>query len=142
MAKKDAKITAQKLFIENKALTREKIAETVGVDIKTLRKWVAEGNWEHDRARHTVTRKQLLANTHAQLAALDEQIAENGNVPTKPQSDAKNMLLRALQTFGDGGKVEVYNVFGNFLEWLSRNQPKHVELWGKLSIEYGNSLKD
>jgi DNA-binding XRE family transcriptional regulator len=126
--------------------TQKSIAATIGVTEKTLGKWI-EGNehepsWKELRDLQSITKKQLLADSYAQLAAVNLAIKANGNVPTKEQYDAKSILGKEIDRLSDSPLAVYTDVFSDFVDWLLRNEPKHVQDFARLSmlfIEQKNS---
>jgi predicted transcriptional regulator len=146
MRKNDVvKKLAKELFVLGNQ-TQKSISETVGVTEKTLSKWI-EGNenepsWKELKDLQSITKKQLLADSYAQLAAVNLAIKANGNVPTKEQYDAKSILGKEIDRLSDSPLAVYTDVFSDFIDWLLRNEPKHVQEFARLSmlfIEQKNS---
>lgn len=138
--KQSSKRLAQEMYL-NGDYTQKELAEATGVTEKTIRSWIAEGDWENMKAMTTVTRKQLLMDAYAQLNAVNEQIKANGNVPTKAQYDAKSVLRKEIETLSGGSMAEKIQVLEEFIQWLFQNDTKSVKLFGELSMKFLNDMQ-
>jgi transposase len=116
--------------------TQKAIASIVGVTEKTIGKWIDNGGWKDLKNLTTVTRKQLLKDSYAQLAAVNERIRNNGNVPTKEQYDAKSIIGKEIDRLSDAPLAVYTDVFSDFIDFMLRNYPKDAQLFAKYSMEF------
>jgi predicted transcriptional regulator len=114
--------------------TQKSIADTIGVTEKTLGKWIKENSWDALKDLQSITKKQLLTDSYAQLAAVNLAIKANGNVPTKEQYDAKSILGKEIDRLSDSPLAVYTDVFSEFIDYLLRNEPKHVQIFAQLSM--------
>ncbi len=126
---------AQELYVLGNQ-TQKSIAAAVVVTEKTLGKWIDEGEWEGLKNLQSVTKKQLLADSYAQLAAVNLRIKDNGNVPTKELYDAKSILGKEIDRLSDSPLAVYTDVFSEFIDFLLRNEPKHTTLFAQLSMQF------
>jgi predicted transcriptional regulator len=126
---------AQELYVLGNQ-TQKSIAETIGVTEKTLGKWIKENNWDALKDLQSITKKQLLTDSYAQLAAVNLAIKANGNVPTKEQYDAKSILGKEIDRLSDSPLAVYTDVFSEFIDYLLRNEPKHVQTFAQLSMVF------
>jgi DNA-binding XRE family transcriptional regulator len=126
---------AQELYVLGNQ-SQKTIAEAVGISEKTLGKWIKEGEWEAQKNLQGITKKQLLADSYAQLAAVNVAIKAHGNVPTKELYDAKSILGKEIDRLSDSPLAVYTDVFADFLDFLLRNHPKHTQLFAQLSMQF------
>lgn len=126
---------AQELYIMGNH-TQKAIAEIVTTTAKTLGKWITDGNWDELKDLKSITKKQLLKDSYAQLKAVNERIALMGNVPTKELYDAKSILGREIDRLSDNPIAVYTDVFSDFVDFMLRNYPKDVRLFAKYSMEF------
>lgn len=82
---------AKRLFI-NDHLAQNEIAERVGVEAKTVGRWVKKGKWEDLRVSLLVTKDNQIKALYGQLQALQE------NIKTRPiVRDVPNFLLKPIK---------------------------------------------
>lgn len=124
---------AQELYVLGNQ-TQKSIAATIGVTEKTLGKWITDNEWDALRDLQSITKKQLLTDSYAQLAAVNLAIKKNGNVPSKEQYDAKSILGKEIDRLSDSPLAVYTDVFSDFIDWLLRNEPKHVQDFARLSM--------
>jgi transcriptional regulator with XRE-family HTH domain len=139
--KTNTKDIAQGIYTANRNLTQEEVAERVGITPKTLRKWIKDGQWDTMRDYKAVTKPELLKAALSQLAALNDQIAKNGNVPNKVQSDALATLGKLINSLSEVKiveKVEAYQALTQYL--YSQGLAKEAVLVGEFSAQYLKSL--
>ena len=109
---------AELLYLREQ-MTQKEIAQKVEVSEKTLCKWVAEGEWEQRRTAGIISRQEFVDRNYAMLKALQDQIANQGNIPLPAQADTISKLaasIRALET--ETGIAETIDVFKEYLGWL------------------------
>ncbi len=142
MAKYDEiKKKAAGLYVKG-TLNRKQVADTVGVTEKTLRKWIEEGNWEELKDAKTVTRQQLLLDSYAQLKAVNQRIADMGNVPDKVLSDAKSGLRKEIETLSDSPLHQYAEIFDEFAVWMVHNQPDKAADIAYLQLQFLNDMQN
>ncbi len=126
---------AQELYVLGNQ-TQKSIAETINVTPKTLGKWIEINNWDSLKDLQSITKKQLLTDSYAQLAAVNLAIKANGNVPTKEQYDAKSILGKEIDRLSDSPLAVYTDVFSEFIDYLLRNEPKDVQRFAQLSMVF------
>lgn len=119
---------AENLFL-NTDKSQKEIAEQIGIDPKTLYRWIRQGHW---RELKSATRRMpsiLVENIYAQLDDINFSIAQRdrGNrFPTKDESLTINRLINSVEKVkkqtSQGQNIEFMM---NFINWL---MPQNREL--------------
>lgn len=121
--------------------TRKEIAKMVQVTEKTLREWIDKYDWDKLREARQITRPQLLQEAYAQLKAINQVIqTEYNNVPNKELSDAKAVIRKEIEAFSSQPIHRYIEVFEEFIEWLSKNEPIQINTFGTLSQRFIQEL--
>lgn len=123
-------------------LTRKQVAETVGVTEKTLRNWIDQYSWDNFKEAQTVTRQQLLLDAYTQLKAVNQKIADMGNVPDKSLSDAKGTLRKEIEALSDSPLHQYAEVFDEFAVWLIGQRPEKVAEIAQLQLIFLNEKQN
>jgi transposase len=135
----DKRSQAQSLYI--KGVLQKDIAEIIGISEQTISKWRKSFNWDEILEQTNITRPSLLRDAYIQLAAVNNKIKENGNVPKKELSDAKAQLLREIELFSEQPIYKYIEVFEEFTAWLSKNNPKIMINFANLSMQFIEDLR-
>jgi len=136
----EKKQLAQSLYVKSD-FTRKQIAEQVGVTEKTLRGWITDGEWDTMKDALQVTRPQLLIEAYSQLKAVNTKIRDDfGNVPNKELSDAKGVLRKEIEILSNQPIHKYIEVFEDFIQFLSKNDPKELSKWASLSQLFINEI--
>lgn len=130
---------AENLFL-NTDKSQKEIAEQLGVDPKTLYRWIRQGHW---RELKSATRRMpsiLVENIYAQLDDMNFSIAQRdrGNrFPTKDESLTINRLINSIERVkkqtSQGQNIEFMM---NFINWL---MPQNHELADTL-LDYSSGF--
>lgn len=122
--KNDAKKKlAHQLYISTQT-TRKELAQQIGVTERTLRNWITDGNWDVDKDVKSITRRELLNDAYAQLAAVNKEINENHNgIPNKQLSDAKGVIRKEIEALSDLPLHQYISVFTEFTEFVKNTKP-------------------
>jgi len=129
------------LYIKG-TLTRKEIAEIVSITEKTLRTWIENGNWDELKEAKTVTRQQLLVDAYAQLKAVNQRIADMGNVPDKTLSDAKSQLRKEIETLSDSPLHQYAEIFDEFALWVFHNHSDKAADIAQLQLQFLNEMQN
>jgi len=136
----EKKSLAQSLYIKSD-LTRRQIAINASVTEKTLRKWIDDGDWDMMRDAIQVTRPQLLIEAYSQLKAVNAKIRDDyAGVPNKELSDAKGILRKEIETLSNQPIHKYIECFEEFIQYLSKNNPKELTKFANLSQQFINQL--
>lgn len=127
-----AKFKAEELFT-NTQLTQAQIAEVVGVAEKTLSDWInANGKaWRIQKAARSITKERIVAGFYAQLAALNDVIAEREQkYPTSGESDVISKITKQITALQKEYNFGTYHtVLDEFTDWLAiRDQAMAAQL--------------
>ena len=125
--------------------TQKQIAELAGTTEKTLSKWIQEHGWEQERTAKTITRKQLLQESYAQLQAINQEIKAHNNVPTKALSDAKSQCVREIEAFSDQHLHLIIETLEDLIAFTAQFKPAQLKPLAELTEafikqkEHGNT---
>jgi len=112
---------AKELFLTGKHQQKE-IAKMVGAAENTIGRWVKDGKWEYLRANLTTTKENVLANWYAQLAEMNNNIAEREEgkrFPTSPESDRMIKISAAIKKLEtETGIAEITSVCIGLCEFV------------------------
>lgn len=110
---------AKDLYCRNH-LTQQAIAQLLGVTEKTIGRWKQDDDWDREKAAYTTTKESELRRLYAQLARINDSIADSdhGYANTK-EADVIAKLSAAIKTLeNDAGVAATIQVAMNFLDWL------------------------
>lgn len=103
-------------------LTRQEIADRVGVSRVTVSKWIRDGKWEEQKAGITLTRQEQVANLYRQVAEINRTIAkraEGERFPSSKEADILGKLSAAIRNMEqEVGIADIISVFMGFIDWL------------------------
>ena len=120
---------AKRLYLEG--TTQKAIAERVGVNEKTIQRWVETHNWEALKVSLLSTRENQIRMLYSQLKCLNEVIEAREQKYADP-GEANTLLklstaIKKMET--ETGLGETIQVAKNFLNFVSRLEPsRHKEL--------------
>ena len=134
-----------KAIYMNGNYTQKQVADLAGTTEKTLAKWIQENAWEPEKVAKTITRKQLLQESYAQLQAINEKIRECHHVPTKALSDAKAQCVREIEAFSDQPLHLIIETLEDLMSFTAKCKPAMLKPLAELTEafvkqkEYGNA---
>jgi transposase len=132
---------ARALFVKS-TMSRKEIAGSISVTETTLRNWINDGEWQIEKDSQTITRSHLLAESYAQLQAINEAIkTENNGIPTKVLSDAKATIRKEIEALSNQPIYRYCEVFEEFLVYVAKNSPKNLEAFSQLSLNLITQLQ-
>jgi len=112
---------AKELFLDGKHQQKE-IAKLIGVAENTIGRWVKDGKWELLRANLTTTKENVLSNWYAQLAELNNVIAEREagkRFPSSTESDRMIKISSAIKKLEtETGIAEITSVCTGLCEFV------------------------
>jgi len=105
--------------------TQADLAEVVGVQVKTINKWINanNGEWKIMKAASTQTREKILVDFYMQLFNLNQVIKNRKEAPypTKSESDIIGSITNGIQKLDRKMNIPVYDtVLREFASWLSQ----------------------
>ena len=130
----EKRATAQALYL--KGMSQKEIHDIIGISEQTISKWRNLFNWDDIKELNTITRSSLLKQSYIQLAAVNKEIEENKNIPTKVQSDSKAQLLREIEHLSEIPIHKYIEVFEEVLSWLSKTDPKYIKQFSELTWKF------
>jgi len=114
---------AKMLYVKENVTVFKTIAERVGVQPRTISKWVESENWEKLRKNTVLTRSEQLSKLLSQLEEF------NAYIETKPQgmrfaeskeADARRKLIADIKALESEASIsETVSVCSNIVDWLS-----------------------
>lgn len=129
LTRQQKKELAQTLFL-NTALTQQEIADQVGVDRRTITRWVKE--WEPLKINYIQTREARIRSTLMQLEQLDHTIDSRDDgcrYPSAKEADIRRKLTADLEALEQDASVrEVINVSRSILDYVRQLNLDHAKL--------------
>ena len=115
------KMLAKELFLDGKHQQKE-IAKMIDVSENTVGRWVRDGKWELLRANLTTSKENVLSNWYAQLAEMNNHIAEREpgkRFPTSAESDRMIKISSAIKKLEtETGVAEISSVSIGLCEFV------------------------
>jgi transposase len=140
--KEAKKLLAKDLFLTGKRQQKE-IAKMVGVSENTIGRWVKDGKWELLRSSLTTTKESILANYYAQLASINNIIAERKEgerAATSKEADQIIKLSAAIKNLEtETGIAEITSVCTGVCEFVRQfdvDKAKEISELFNAYIEY------
>lgn len=121
---------ARILYVSER-ITFKEIAERTGVTEKTIGKWAVADNWDKLRKSLLTTKQSQLVHWYNQLEAINEAIADRGNIPTNAEADTMSKITSNIQRLetetGIGEYVEVSRKLLTFIQGIDLNEAKRFK---------------
>ncbi|NDV45498.1 DDE transposase family protein [Paludibacter sp. 221] len=115
------KKNAKALFLTGQYQQKE-IAELVGVNPKTITRWVNAEKWDLELASLTITKEKQLARYYAQINEINDIIAKRDpgqRFANSKEADVLNKLSAAAQKLeSETGIRDIVDVSIGLLEWV------------------------
>lgn len=120
---------AKALFLNTNS-TQQEIADQVGVDRRTIARWVKE--WQDLKINYMQTRESRIRSTLMQLEQLDYTIEsrdEGARYPSAKEADIRRKLTADLEALEQDASVrEVINVSRGILDYVRQVNLDHAKL--------------
>lgn len=137
---------AKTLYLDTSA-TQQEIAERVGVERRTIVRWVKE--WQPLKINYMQTRELRIRSTLMQLKELDEHIEareEGSRFPSAKEADIRRKLTADLEALEQDASVkEVINVSRGILDYIrqisledAKKLSDYLDAFIKEKIKWGN----
>ncbi len=137
---------AKTLFL-NTSMTQQEIADQVGVDRRTITRWVKD--WDGLKINYIQTRDVLVRSTLMQLEQLDQNINKRDDgcrFPSAKEADIRRKLTADLEALEQDASVrEIINVARGILDYIRPQNLDHAKLLSdyldsyiKEKIKWGN----
>ena len=121
---------ARILYVSER-ITFKEIAERTGVTEKTIGKWAVADNWDKLRKSLLTTKQSQLVHWYNQLEAINEAIADRGNIPTNAEADTMSKITSNIQRLetetGIGEYVEVSRKLLTFIQGIDLSEAKRFK---------------
>jgi predicted DNA-binding protein YlxM (UPF0122 family) len=125
-----------RILYVNERITFKEISErkingkNIGTE-KTISKWAEEDNWDKLRKSLLTTKQSQLVHWYNQLEAINEAIAERGNIPTNAEADTMSKITSNIQRLetetGIGEYVEVGRKLLTFIQGIDLSEAKRFK---------------
>ena len=120
---------AKSLYLDT-SMTQQEIADKVGVDRRTIVRWVKE--WQPLKINYIQTREARIRSTLMQLEQLDQTIEgrdEGSRYPSSKEADVRRKLTADLEALEQDASVrEVINVSRGILDYVRQINLDHAKL--------------
>ncbi len=130
---------AQRLYVDN-GYTQEEIAGIIGVSRQTVVRWANKMHWQDLRAATSVTPAEQIRQLRAQIAAINERIAQRPlgeRWATSAEADSLNKIASAIQKLEkDVGIEDLVAVAMRMTAWLRSSEPERAKELGALFNSY------
>ncbi len=130
---------AQRLYVDN-GYTQEEIAGIIGVSRQTVVRWANKMHWQDLRAATSVTPAEQIRQLRAQIAAINERIAQRPleeRWATPAEADSLNKIASAIQKLEkDVGIEDLVAVAMRMTAWLRASDPERAKELGTLFNSY------
>ena len=121
---------ARILYVSER-ITFKEIAERTGTTEKTIGKWAVADNWDKLRKSLLTTKQSQLVHWYNQLEAINEAIADRGNIPTNAEADTMSKITSNIQRLetetGIGEYVEVGRKLLTFIQGVDLSEAKRFK---------------
>jgi uncharacterized protein YjcR len=121
---------ARILYVSER-ITFKEIAERTGTTEKTIGKWAVADNWDKLRKSLLTTKQSQLVHWYNQLEAINEAIADRGNIPTNAEADTMSKITSNIQRLetetGIGEYVEVGRKLLTFIQGIDLSEAKRFK---------------
>jgi uncharacterized protein YjcR len=121
---------ARILYVSER-ITFKEIAERTGTTEKTIGKWAIADNWDKLRKSLLTTKQSQLVHWYNQLEAINEAIADRGNIPTNAEADTMSKITSNIQRLetetGIGEYVEVGRKLLTFIQGIDLSEAKRFK---------------
>lgn len=134
---------AFKLFCSNE-YNRKEIAEKVGIQPSTLRRWITKGKWEDHAVSISMSKEGRIKTLMAQLKELQDHIMEREagkRFASTQEADAQLKLAKAIEAMeSEVGVSDTVNVMRPFLMFCRQEDSDLAKEIMHLSDRYIQSL--
>lgn len=135
-AKTAERLQAQDLYT-NTSLTLKEVADMVRVSAAQLGKWAEADNWELLRTAKQNTSGNIISGWYAQLKALNDEVEENGGIPTPSQSDSMSKIADNIKKLSKKQDLSMYHaVLKEFLEDLMQISAANAKIFAPLMLDF------
>jgi predicted DNA-binding protein YlxM (UPF0122 family) len=121
---------ARILYVSER-ITFKEIAERTNTTEKTIGKWAIADNWDKLRKSLLTTKQSQLVHWYNQLEAINEAIADRGNIPTNAEADTMSKITSNIQRLetetGIGEYVEVGRKLLTFIQGIDLSEAKRFK---------------
>lgn len=120
---------AKTLYLDT-SYTQQEIADKVGVERRTIIRWVKE--WQPLKINYMQTREARMRSTLKQLEELDQSIEgrdEGARFPTAKEADIRRKLTADLEALEQDASIrEIINVSRGILDYIRPLNLEHAKM--------------
>lgn len=143
ISKEQQKDLAKYIFLKERHITQQEIAERVGVTRVTINKWIKAEEWENLKKTLLGTREERMRELYDELTELNGAIRKREageRYATSREADTRRKIVRDIKELETNANIrEVIDVFKRFLEWL---RPSDYDKAKELSAIFDAFIKD
>lgn len=122
LSKDQQKELAKYIFLKEKQITQQEIAERVGVTRVTVNKWIKSENWDSLKKTLLGTREERMRELYDELTELNGAIRKRPDgerFATSREADTRRKIVRDIKELETRANIrEVIDVFKRLLDWL------------------------
>jgi len=120
---KQKKDWAETLY-KSSDITQKEIAIKVGVNEKTIGKWVKDNNWENLRKSLLTTKSEILRNLYDLLDKISKKLKEEESIGDSKMADMYVKYTAAIKNLEtETSTAEIMQVARIFINWLQNIDP-------------------
>lgn len=132
---------AKLLYLTERSITQQELADRTGVSRRSIGKWIKE--WENLKLNLLQTREERINSTLMQLDELDNTIQEKPEgmrFPNKEESLIRRKLTEDLAALDQDASIrDIYNVSRRILDWI---RPRDLDKAKELSNYFDAYIKE
>ncbi len=132
---------AKLLYLTERSITQQELADRTGVSRRSIGKWIKE--WENLKLNLLQTREERINSTLMQLDELDNTIQEKPEgmrFPNKEESLIRRKLTEDLAALEQDASIrDIYNVSRRILDWI---RPRDLDKAKELSNYFDAYIKE
>ena len=135
-AKTEERTKAADLYV-NTSLTLKEIAAMVIVSPTKLGQWAKEDKWELQRTSKQNTADKIIVGWYSMLQKINEDVEENGGIPTAAQSDSMSKLADNIQKLSKKQNLSMYHyALKEFLQELMATDIAKAQIFAPLMNDF------
>jgi DNA-binding MarR family transcriptional regulator len=131
---------ARNLYI-NEGMMQTEIADTLGIDRKTIYRWIKSGQWEETRITRSQSPADLGQSMYNHITAINERIARRGPFNRIPTMEETTMLCRLMDNARKTGRLHVGGYYQAYDELIKNIAAYNEELARSVAVHAEQYLK-
>jgi transposase-like protein len=131
---------ARDLYI-NQGMMQTEIADTLGIDRKTIYNWIKAGQWEETRITRSQAPAELGQSMYNHITAINERIARRGPFNRIPTTEETTMLCRLMDSAKKNSRLHVGGYYQAYDELIKNIAADNEELARAVAVHAEQHLK-